>query len=49
MAMIPDWPWELVLKADRMVTHGVENIPYLVYVDHHIYAQETRFHDVARL
>jgi len=39
----------VVLKADRMVTHGIkENIPYLVYVDHHIYAQETRFHDVAR-
>ena len=39
----------VVLKADRMVTHGVkENIPYLVYVDHHIYARETRFHDVAR-
>ncbi len=40
---------KVVLKADRMVTHGVkENIPYLVYVDHHVYAQETRFHDVAR-
>ncbi len=40
---------DVVLRADRMVTHGVkENIPYLVYIDHHIYAQETRFHDVAR-
>jgi len=39
----------VVLRADRMVTHGVkENIPYLVYIDHHVYAQETRFHDVAR-
>ena len=39
----------VILLADRMVTHGAkENIPYLVYVDHHIYAQETRFHDVAR-
>ncbi len=39
----------VVLKADRMVTHGVkENLPYIVYVDHHVYAQETRFHDVAR-
>ena len=39
----------VILKADRMVTHGAkENIPFLVYVDHHVYAQETRFHDVAR-
>jgi hypothetical protein len=39
----------VILRADRMVTHGArENIPYLVYVDHHVYAQETRFHDVAR-
>ncbi|GAB1487482.1 PEP/pyruvate-binding domain-containing protein [Aminivibrio sp.] len=39
----------VILKADRMVTHGMrENIPWLVYIDHHIYAGETRFHDVAR-
>ena len=39
----------VILQADRMVTDGVrENVPYLVLVDHRIYSQETRFHEIAR-
>ena len=39
----------VVLRADRMVTDGtLEEIPFLVYVDHRIYSTEPDFHSVAR-
>lgn len=47
---IPDFEGKRVLlKADRMVTPGVvNNIPYLVYVDHRIYYSNPDFFKVAR-
>ncbi|MEN2997279.1 MAG: PEP/pyruvate-binding domain-containing protein [Acetomicrobium sp.] len=39
----------VILKADRMVTDGqLENVPYLVYVDHKIYVTATNKHEIAR-
>ena len=47
---IPDLKGKrILLKADRMVTPGVlNNIPFLVYVDHRIYYSNPDFFKVAR-
>ncbi len=42
-------PQNILLKGDRMLTHGyVENIPYMVYVDHDKYYATANKHEVAR-
>lgn len=47
---IPETPdRRVILKADRMVTNGaVTDVPYLVYVDHRVYAVAENFFAVAR-
>lgn len=40
---------KIIFQADRMVTNGfAEGIPYLVYVDHRVYALTDQFYEIAR-
>lgn len=40
---------KILFKADRMVTNGyAEGIPYLVYVDHRVYALTDQYFEIAR-
>lgn len=39
----------ILLQANKMVTDGlVENVPYIVYIDHKIYSASSDFHEIAR-
>lgn len=40
---------EVLLQANKMVTDGrVENVPYIVYIDHKVYSGSSDFHEIAR-
>jgi hypothetical protein len=47
---IPDTPEEkIILRGDRMVSNGtLENVPYIVYIDHTLYGKDPNYFEVAR-